>query len=471
MGRRWLSRMQYAHRSRHGIWKYRRAIPQALRDAAGQREINVTLSTRDDREAQHAYVRAHGEAETYLSNLSRIVTYPKSSNSEKEIWELGQAFLRSIRLPYLPLVELKLQGSNDEGPSQFEQRLEYVGNNLGIDTGDPISREREIDASFKAKAILGALSQPEFCMSDALRVYFAQRAPELAAMSPRQQRRYRLDKQNAVNSLQQVLGADKAHSKLNRSDARSLRDYFIGRGLAVSTVNKHVMTVATIWKVAAQDQELALANPFVEHAIADPVPEIEKRNPLSPVEISILLARRSHMNSELASILTLLAYTGARISEITGLCSNDFLRGNSTGIPHIILRPNILRNLKNHSSRRHVPVLGEALKSLEAMVNGKSQDSGNATFKRYSGDNGPTNASATLMKQLRAAGIKDKKKTIHSLRHTIKQALRDVGCPKDVSDAIQGHSSGDASASYGSGHSLAVMAKWLSKAQVAIGLQ
>ena len=158
MGYNWLSRMQYSTRSRHGIWKYRRAIPQALRLAAGHREINVTLSTRDDREAQHAYVRAHGAAEAYLSNLSRMVASPKSSNSEKEIWELGQAFLRSIRMPYLPLANLKLQGSNDEGPSQFEQRLEYVRDNLGIDIDDPSSREREINASFEAKAILGALT-------------------------------------------------------------------------------------------------------------------------------------------------------------------------------------------------------------------------------------------------------------------------------------------------------------------------
>lgn len=55
--------MQYATRSRHGIWKYRRAIPQALRLAAGKREINLSLYTRDDREAQTAYVKAHGVAE------------------------------------------------------------------------------------------------------------------------------------------------------------------------------------------------------------------------------------------------------------------------------------------------------------------------------------------------------------------------------------------------------------------------
>ena len=137
---------------------------------------------------------------------------------------------------------------------------------------------------------------------------------------------------------------------------------------------------------------------------------------------------------------------------------------------HIIIRPNDLRNLKNHSSRRNVPVAGEALRTLEAIVEGKSRDSSQPIFERYSGDKGPTNASATLMKQLRAAAITDKKKTIHSLRHAIKQALRDVECPKDVSDAIQGHSSAGASASYGSGHSLEVMARWLEKAHAKIGL-
>ena len=129
--------MQYAHRSRHGIWKYRRAIPQALRLAAGQREINVTLSTRDDREAQLAYLKAHGEAEAYLKTLTKLAANPKSANSDKEIWELGKAFMRQIKLPYVPLGELKALESFDDGPSPFEQRLEIVGDKLGIDVDNP----------------------------------------------------------------------------------------------------------------------------------------------------------------------------------------------------------------------------------------------------------------------------------------------------------------------------------------------
>ena len=144
--------MLYAQRSRHGIWKYRRAIPQALRLAAGRREINVTLSTRDDLEAQLAYVKAHGEAEAYLKTLVKLAANPKSANSDKEIWELSKSFMRQLKLPYVTLDDLKAQESFDDGPSQLEQRLDYV-ENLGIDIDDPRTRDREIEASWKAKAI------------------------------------------------------------------------------------------------------------------------------------------------------------------------------------------------------------------------------------------------------------------------------------------------------------------------------
>ena len=457
--------MQYATRSRHGIWKYRRAIPQALRRAAGKREIIVSLLTKDDSEAQPAYVKAHGDAEGYLASLKRMVANPKSEANDNDIWKLGQAFLQKLRLPYVPLADLRTQDLYDEGPTQLEQRLEYVETQLGIDMGDDWrDRDRRIEASLEAKAVLGVLKQPKFCISDALRVYFDQRAPELSAKSPLQRRRYRLDKERAINSLKVAIGEDKSISTLTRSDARTLRDYFRARGLAISTVNKHMATVATIWKVAAQDQDLTSANPFTGHTINDPIPEIEKRNPLSNDEIALLLGRRSHMNVELASILTLLAYTGARIAEITGLRSNDFIRGDKGGIPHIIIKPNHLRNLKNHSSRRSLPVLGDALKSLLLISANIPANSEQPIFERYSKDRGPTNASAALMKQLRSAGIVDEQKAIHSLRHSVKQALRDSGCPKDVSDAIQGHSTGDASASYGSGLGLKVMKMWLQNA-------
>jgi hypothetical protein len=96
--------MVYAQRSRHGIWKYRRSIPQALRLVAGSREINVSFKTRDEQVAQLAYVKAHGEAEKYLRDLGRLSACPRTVSGDKEIDELGRAFLRQIKMPYVPLV-------------------------------------------------------------------------------------------------------------------------------------------------------------------------------------------------------------------------------------------------------------------------------------------------------------------------------------------------------------------------------
>lgn len=177
------------------------------------------------------------------------------------------------------------------------------------------------------------------------------------------------------------------------------------------------------------------------------------------------------MNDALASLLTLLAYTGARTNEIAGLSLADVVVDDSPdGISHLIIRPNDLRSLKNHSSRRTIPLLGEALKSVRTLLSRRTKTSSVALFQQYGRDGGQTAVSASLMKHLRATGVNEKTKIIHSLRHTIKQALRDVGCPKDVSDALQGHSSGDASENYGTGHNLKIVAEWLNKAYGTVGL-
>ena len=82
----------------------------------------------------------------------------------------------------------------------------------------------------------------------------------------------------------------------------------------------------------------------------------------------------------------------------------------------------------------------------------------------YGRNGGSDAASQALNKFLRRLGITDRRKVVHSIRHSVKQALRDLGCPRDVRDAIQGHSPGDVAESYGSGHGLREIAAWLGSA-------
>ena len=66
------------------------------------------------------------------------------------------------------------------------------------------------------------------------------------------------------------------------------------------------------------------------------------------------------------------------------------------------------------------------------------------------------------MKHLRSV-IKEPRKSIHSLRHSMKDNLRNVGCDDALSKAILGHTSEGVSARYGSGYNAVVMREVLVK--------
>ena len=65
-------------------------------------------------------------------------------------------------------------------------------------------------------------------------------------------------------------------------------------------------------------------------------------------------------------------------------------------------------------------------------------------------------ASAMMMKRLRTV-ITDKKLTMHSLRHRMKDELRNTGCPEAASMAILGHGSNSVASNCSSGYALEVM--------------
>jgi integrase len=120
----------------------------------------------------------------------------------------------------------------------------------------------------------------------------------------------------------------------------------------------------------------------------------------------------------------------------------------------LLIRPNELRALKTKGSDREVPLSPEALARLTMRIEGLSD--ADPVFVRYSAKRGNDRASAMLMKRLRTR-IKDNKKTIHSLRHTMKDGLRNTDCPEHLSRAILGHSENSVAANYGKGYALSVM--------------
>jgi hypothetical protein len=225
--RSWLPHMLYASRSRHGIWRYRRAIPGPLRSVAGRREYVVSLETRDDAEAAQRHARVHLDAERQFG-LWRAQASGAIESLEENEWARGNRFLTRNGLVFVPLEQLRAEHKSNESPtrpSEFERRLAFVADRLGIETDDEEARDDAINGSLEARAALGALQRPVLRLSGALRIYLDEKAADLSRRSERSARAFRLERERVIAGLRRALGEDKAIESLARPDAITYRNH------------------------------------------------------------------------------------------------------------------------------------------------------------------------------------------------------------------------------------------------------
>lgn len=301
-------------------------------------------------------------------------------------------------------------------------------------------------------------------LDDALRLYLNEKRFELDAYKGRDRQVRINEKVRVVRYLKECVGEEKRIGEIVRADVRAFRDRLAARGLAARSIRKNIEVAAAIVQTSISEYGIATPNPFHRFPVTTDAPASEARLPLTSGELTV--AMTLDVNEELTGIMLLLAGTGARLNEIAGLVWDDVrLSDSPQSTPHLFIRTNTIRRLKTASSKRMVPLLGQPHEwVVRAAKASQRRTLCEAVFPRYGRSGGSDAASAALMKALRKAGITDKRKSIHSIRHSVKQALRDVGCPKDVRDAIQGHAHNSVAENYGTGHSLEVMTGWLTKA-------
>ena len=150
------------------------------------------------------------------------------------------------------------------------------------------------------------------------------------------------------------------------------------------------------------------------------------------------------------ALFVILRDTGARLAEVAGLRVTDY----NTDEGYRNITPTPWRRLKNAPSERSVPLSPEAIIALQLLITNLDPEA--PVFERYARPRGMDSASAMMMKRLRTV-ITDRKLTMHSLRHRMKDKLRNTGCPEAISMAILGHGSNTVAANYGSGYALEVM--------------
>ena len=250
----------------------------------------------------------------------------------------------------------------------------------------------------------------------------------------------------------EVLG-DRPINDYASSEAGKLRDAFLDRGLAVTSIKRVFGSIRAIINLALAEHGIDTRNPFANIYMPDGV--AEERKPIPTASIRNIQSECLVIDDENRWLLALISDTGLRLSEAVGLLKEDIVL--VADIPHIVIQPHPWRRLKTKGSARLVPLVGA---SLWAATRLQQHDSRYA-FPSYCSEAEckSNSASAALNKWMKPRLEEDA--VVHCLRHSMRDRLRAVECPSDVIDQIGGWSSSSIGASYGKGYDLPVLSKWM----------
>jgi integrase len=328
--------------------------------------------------------------------------------------------------------------------SEIEDALNELGKAL---------HKQKLPSEIVEQVYSGKLRQEVITLETVLKDYVSYKSDTPKAEKEITQRVERLRK-----DMQHIYGKQKLRyvslNDISRQDANDLRDHLLSRVSANSAV-RMLGVVRTAINHAIVEHSLNIPNVFTNLRIKGAGASKLDRLPLSDTQVVHLEA--AYLNDTTAwALFVCLRDTGCRVSEIAGLRVKDCDTDNGC----LSISPTPWRTLKTNNSQRSVPLSPEAIKALEEVSQGKDPEA--PLFPQYAKERGGDNCSAMLMKRLRTI-ITDKKLTMHSLRHRMKDKLRNTGCPEAISMAILGHGSNTVAANYGSGYALDVMREHMEK--------
>ncbi len=415
--------MRYIQIDSNGRYRYRRGIPERLRPLfGGKREFIKVLGKTED-EALRSYAKVDTHFDSKLKAAKAIMP---SGNMEKSI----SALRLTEALDALGVSTSKPMTDDEERyrDSIADQIIASLNQNL--DTGEFINVPEHKAALIKT--LHHGLDSANLTLADAFAYYLAVKTKK----DPEERRRQLTRFKYAERIVDETIGLDKPIAGLSRQNARRVTNHLLEAGKATETVRRYLTDIRSVINLAILEHDLSTVNPFAKIVLPDAGTSKRDRRISMPEPLitSMLQELRAKTKKDPFLIFATLYLTGARLAEITGLkCGDLFLEDN---VPHIWIRPNDVRRLKNGWSERRIPVCPKTQKLLKEA--NQSVSDGNHLFPRYTKGRGADRASAWLMKVLRTQTT-DKRISIHSLRHNFRDRIRIHGIPLEQGRALEGH--------------------------------
>jgi len=331
-------------------------------------------------------------------------------------------------------------------------KLEAYWNQVRLAKSDVIGMSLVRDTSISSIKVDTKQPQSD-CPSllDALEVYLKQKG----AGRPKT---FHVAAERSCNYLIGLCG-NKPLSDYTRQDALQFRDWLVDRGLTGSSVTRNFSYLKAVINFALSEYALDVRNPFIG-VYHDRKAGVLVRKPIPIDDIRIIQSKCRAIDDDMRWLIALISDTGMRLAEGAGLLKRDFM-GLDTDLPFVRVAKHPWRNLKTASSEREVPLIGEALWAVRRIV--ETENGSDFAFPRYNrrSTTAANSASAALnkwLKQYVPVGC-----TMHSFRHSMRDRLRAVQCPSDITDQIGGWATDGVGQGYGSGYPISVLQEWLIK--------
>jgi integrase len=428
---------------RNGTIYYQRAVPENLQARYGMARVKLKLDPADLRSVARQIAALNRAVEAEWQVLRDI-----PDATPKTVRGQASGLLNAWGL------EPGSDANDDDAVSLFHDSLDRKREKHA--KGDEATY-REAPASdyltavdMEAAQLLAGNSKPR--LTDAFDIY-------LKVNPKRKSAAFCASSRTSFNKVVTALG-DKNIDSLTRADGHAFVSKLLKQGLASGSIRRALNTVRAVLNTYIREKELDRVNPFADVPIPDEGEDAEKAVPYTTKELAKLVAFTREKDDDPRWLLAMIADTGARIAEITGLALDDI--DLDAAVPHMVIRRHPWRRLKNTQSARTVPLLGVSLWAARR-VKETATDGQRFAFPRYTTAKraNSNSASATLNKWIKESLTLEH--TVHELRHTIADRLREVQCPADVRLAIGGWSVKGVGEGYGDGYSLRVMAEWLRK--------
>jgi integrase len=420
---------RYVFRRANGSFRYKRNVPKRLRSLLGKATLYRQLGDSYP-EAMQTFPLVHARIEALLNDEANKSARTRSLELIRGA--LGDEVAEMVLADAVPWYSIA------------EDNLIELAKTL---------HERRLPAAVVEQVYAGKLKPDLLTLEKTLNDYVAYKSDTPKAAKEITQRVTRLH-----TDMCSVFGKQRLKytplTDITRQDANDLRDHLLGRVSANSAV-RMLGVVRTAINHVIVEHSLTIPNVFTNIKVKGAGASKYDRLPLTDDHL-LPLETAYASNAAAWALYVTLRDTGARVSEIAGLRVKDCNLEQQC----LLISPTPWRTLKTSNSARSVPLSPVAIAAFAKLTISADPDA--PIFPNYAKERGGDSCSAMLMKRFRTV-ITDKKLTMHSLRHRMKDKLRNTGCPEAISLAILGHSTNTVAANYGSGYALDVMREALVK--------